>query len=65
MGEFPTQKQENFAKDIADALGIDLPKMRTKQAYSHFINENINAFKREQQSFSVSDLDDADYWDNY
>lgn len=51
MAEFPTQKQEDYAKKIANTLGLELPSMRTKQAYSHFISENVNAFKREQQRY--------------
>ena len=57
MGEFPTPKQEDYAKKIAGTLGIDLPSMRTKQAYSQFISENVNAFKREQQRWRVSSDD--------
>lgn len=57
MAEFPTQKQEDYAKKIARTLGIDLPSMRTKQAYSQFISENVNAFKREQQRFSMDCLE--------
>ena len=57
MGEFPTQKQEDYAKKIAQTLGIDLPDMRTKQAYSQFISKNVNAFKREQQRWRASSDD--------
>lgn len=53
MAEFPTQKQENYAKKIASTLGIALPGIRSKQAYSQFINDNVNAYKREQQKWGV------------
>ena len=49
MGEFPTQKQEDFARAIEDTLGVPLPIMRTKQSYSQYISENINAYRRERQ----------------
>ena len=49
MGEFPTQKQEDFARAIEDTTGVPLPNMRTKQAYSQYISENINAYKLERQ----------------
>lgn len=49
MSEFPTQKQEDFAKAIEDTIGISLPSMKTKQAYLQYISENINAYKRERQ----------------
>ena len=57
MGEFPTQKQEDYARKIAKTLGISLPSMRTKQAYWIFINENENAYKREQQRWRASSDD--------
>lgn len=51
MGEFPTIKQEELAKIIAKELGIDLPGMKTKEAYSQFISANMNAYKRERQRY--------------
>ena len=64
MGEFPTLKQENFARDIAVALNIELPSMRTKQAYSNFINEHINEFKRSKQRYGYVDEDMASAFGN-
>lgn len=61
MGEFPTQKQEDYAKNIAQTLKIDLPGMKTKQAYSQFISENVNAYKRERQRWCASSEDLAMY----
>ena len=57
MTEFPTQKQENFARQIAETLEIDLPRERTKEAYSIFISQKINLFKREKQRYK------EDYFD--
>lgn len=50
--ELPTQKQEDFAKVIADTLGVPSPTIRTKQAYSRYISDysnTYNTYKREQQ----------------
>ncbi len=55
MSELPTQKQEDFARAINDVLGVPLPSMRTKQAYSQYINENINAYKRKRQRWEGID----------
>ena len=61
MSEFPTQKQEDFARAIEDTLGVPLPSMRTKLAYSQYISENINAYKREKQKWY--DIDNYN-WEN-
>lgn len=55
MSELPTQKQEDFARAINDTLGVSLPSMRTKQAYSQYISENINAYKRKKQRWEGID----------
>lgn len=57
MGEFATAKQESFAMDIANALNIPLPSVRTKIAYSQFISEHINEFKRQKQRYDFIDED--------
>jgi hypothetical protein len=61
MSEFPTQKQEDFARAIHEATGVPLPAMRTKQVYSLYISSYINAFKRERQKWHG--IDDYD-WEN-
>lgn len=63
MSEFPTQKQEDYAKAIAQTLHIDLPKMRTKEAYSRFISNNVNKYKREKQTY-LDEQEDSD-WFNF
>ena len=61
MGEFPTQRQEDFARAIEDTTGVPLPDVKTKQAYSRYISENINAYKRERQRWH--EIDDYN-WEN-
>lgn len=61
MSEFPTQKQEDFARAIEDTIGVSLPSMRTKQAYSQYISKNINAYKNERQK--QHDIDNYN-WEN-
>lgn len=58
MAEFPTQKQEYFAKEIADTLDIDLPKMKTKESYWKFINNNLTAYRavKTQYNFCEEDM---------
>lgn len=46
--EKPTQKQIDFATEIAETIGEDLPIGFTKQAYSEFINKNVDYFKQVQ-----------------
>lgn len=54
-------KQEDLVRAIEDTIGVPLPTMRTKQAYSQYISENINAYKREKQRWHGID----DYnWEN-
>lgn len=50
MGE-PTQKQEEYAKQIAKKLGIELPSERTKEQYGYFISRHVNSYKREMQKY--------------
>lgn len=40
-----TDKQKAYAKDIADALGIDLPSEDDKQAYSEFLDMYVGEYK--------------------
>lgn len=65
MGEFPTQKQENFAKKISSILDIDLPRIKTKESYSRFISDNVEDLRREQrhmdEDFSTYGIDESDY----
>lgn len=42
----PTEKQINFAKQIADALKIELPCEYTKKAYWQFINKHIDEYNQ-------------------
>ena len=46
IDEKATEKQMSYATAIANKLKIQLPRKNTKQAYSQFINENVDAFKR-------------------
>ncbi len=55
VNERPTDKQINFATDIAGKLHKPLPEERTKQAYAKFISDNINAFKRAKQSYFIDE----------
>lgn len=41
-----TYKQINFAKDIAEWFGVELPKEKTKEAYSQFLNKYADAYKK-------------------
>lgn len=51
MGEFPTQKQEEYAQLIAKTLGVPLPEERTKVQYGYFISRHVNTYKREIQKY--------------
>ena len=42
--EKPTEKQIDFATQIAETLGIDLPEENTKSAFRDFIDDNIDEF---------------------
>lgn len=39
-----TQKQMDYAEDIAEELGIDLPEERDKKTISEFISENVDDY---------------------
>lgn len=39
-----TEKQIAFAKQISERVGVDLPKIDTKEAYKEFISENIDSY---------------------
>lgn len=55
MSEFPTQRQENFARVINKATGVPLPGMKTKQAYLQYISGYINTFKPKGQKWKGID----------
>ena len=40
-----SEKQKEFAKQIASVLEIDLPEKETKQEYWKFINNYIDVYK--------------------
>lgn len=48
-----TVKQINFAKDIAEWFGVELPKERTKEAYSAFLNKYAEDYKREMREEAI------------
>lgn len=54
----PTDKQVDYAIDIARMLSIPLPAEKTKQAYSDFISKNVDEFKRIKMR---NYLDDGDF----
>lgn len=39
-----TEKQMNYATDIAEELGIDLPKKQNIETISDFISDNANEY---------------------
>ena len=43
--EMPTDKQIQFATEIAWVLNVPLPKIRTKQTYSEFISDNFSTYR--------------------
>lgn len=58
-----TVKQINFAKDIAEYFGIELPKERTKKAYSEFLNKYADEYKksvREEMAYQEAIMDTVD-----
>lgn len=44
----PTERQIDFATEIAETIGDDLPEEYTKEAYSEWIDERYDEFKRVQ-----------------
>ena len=41
----PTQRQVDYAEDIAKELGIELPKAFTKKRYCEFISKYAEEYK--------------------
>lgn len=58
-----TEKQFEYARAIADKLGISLPQDFTKQTYSEFIQAYSGEYKRECQRMTDEDygFEDDDY----
>lgn len=48
-----TVKQINFAKDIAEWFGVDLPGERTKEAYSEFLNQYADAYRNSMREEAI------------
>ena len=48
-----TQKQIEYAKDISDALGVDLPKEDSREAYSEFLDMYVGEYKELIQSMKL------------
>ena len=48
-----TAKQINFAKDVAEWFGVDLPEERTKEAYSEFLNKYADDYKRSMREEAI------------
>lgn len=48
-----TAKQINFAKDIAKWFGVNLPAERTKEAYSEFLNQYADDYKKSMREESI------------
>lgn len=42
----PTEKQRTFARQIAETMDIEVPKEFSKEAYTSFIGENVEKFKK-------------------
>lgn len=42
----PTEKQRTFARQIAETMDIEVPKEFSKEAYTSFIGENVEEFKK-------------------
>ena len=52
MSNAPTQRQEEYAKDLAKRMGINLPKEYTKTAYSAFISRWAPIVKAEDDGMN-------------
>lgn len=48
--EKPTAKQINFAKEIAEELGVELPKEKTWNAYHVFINKHMDKYRESMRN---------------
>ena len=53
-----TQKQIEYAREIAEVLNIELPKEKTAYAYYHFIYNNVQAYKKAKKNYRVYDIDE-------
>lgn len=53
--EAPTEKQFDYAKAISDELGISLPAIFTKKAYSEYISNYQNQYKVSLQKYHEED----------
>ena len=54
----PTEKQREYAYDIAKWLDIPLPEEKTKRAYADFISKNVDEFKKAKMANYFADADD-------
>ena len=59
--EPPTERQHNYALLISEKLEIPLPTEFTKRAYSDFINDNANRYKKVLQEYDDEYDDSFDY----
>ena len=48
----PTEKQVEYAKYLAQRMGVELPKENTKQAYSDFISKWKPVIKHEDDAMN-------------
>ena len=48
----PTEKQVEYAKYLAQRMGVELPKENTKQAYSDFISKWKPVVKHEDDAMN-------------
>ena len=51
----PTEKQVEYAKYLAQRMGVELPKENTKQAYSDFISKWKPVVKHEDDEMNEPD----------
>ena len=58
MNSVPSEKQYNYVSKISNELGIDLPTIFTKEAYSAFISQYENDYKLSLQSYHLEEDDD-------
>ena len=48
----PTEKQVEYAKYLAQRMGVELPKENTKQSYSDFISKWKHVVKHEDDAMN-------------
>lgn len=48
----PTEKQVEYAKYLAQRMGVELPKENTKQSYSDFISKWKSVVKHEDDAMN-------------